>query len=111
MESSVKIMLSHDYCHFEVCISKEVESLEEANSLRKNVQRLADEAVRQYKKSKELANKRMILLNEKSTIQKEVNNIICIYPESERTAEHKAKIKALDDDEYWGKYSYDYDDD
>jgi hypothetical protein len=59
MGASVKIMLSYDYCHFEVCKSTDENiSDKEINEMRKSVQRLADEAVRQYKVAKERAAKR-----------------------------------------------------
>lgn len=47
----VRIMLSHNYCHFEVelPIPEGQDSLPEVNELRKKCQRLVDEAVRQYK--------------------------------------------------------------
>jgi len=51
MGASVKIMLSHDYCHFEVSKSTDDNITDkEINQMRKDVQKLADEAVRQYKK-------------------------------------------------------------
>jgi len=59
MSTSVKIMLSYDYCHFEVCKSTDEElTNNQTNELRKDVQRLADEAVRQYKVAKNQAARR-----------------------------------------------------
>lgn len=54
--ASVKVMRSYDYCHFEVVLSlRETEktfiTADDVNSLRIEAARLADEAVRQYKKT------------------------------------------------------------
>lgn len=62
MNASVKIMLSYDYNHFEVALSEECEDLKAANELRKSAQRLADEAVRQYKVAQEMAAKKACAL-------------------------------------------------
>ena len=43
MSASVKIMLSYDYCHFEVSISSDANTVVAANELRKAAQRLADD--------------------------------------------------------------------
>ena len=54
MGASVKIMLSHDYCHFEVALSSDAAVTPvQVNVMRKKAQFLADEAVRQYKLAKE----------------------------------------------------------
>ena len=46
-KGSVKIMLSYDYCHFEIALASDEEmELKEINEMRKDAQRLADEAVR-----------------------------------------------------------------
>ncbi len=111
MSAQVKIMLSYDYCHFEITKGTDEDvSNKEINEMRKEVQRLADEAVRQYKKAKEMASKRANRMFEKEQLEKEVNNILEI-PKSERTAEQRAKVKALEDREYWNEFDYDYDDD
>jgi hypothetical protein len=112
METSVKIMLSYDYCHFEVSLSADlIGDLKQANDLRKECQRLADEAVRQYKKSKELAQKRIQRLNERDSLEREVNVIKGNIPKNEWSAEQKAKSKALEDEEYWSQFNYAYEDD
>lgn len=59
--ASVKVMLSYDYSHFEASMSLENESgltMQEIDDARKKCQRLADKAVGQYKKAKEMAAKR-----------------------------------------------------
>lgn len=56
MPASVKIMLSCDYCHFEICKgSDENLSNEQIDDMRKDVQRLANKAVKQYKIFKSLS--------------------------------------------------------
>jgi hypothetical protein len=54
--ASVKVMRSHDYCHFEVALSATIDDgLErpvQVDELRKTAARLADKAVEQYKVAK-----------------------------------------------------------
>lgn len=109
--ASVKIMLSYDYNHFEIAMSTdEIQDIKLINEFRKEVQRLADEAVRQYKLSKEKADKRLLLDREKEKLIKEIS-FIRLKPETEWTAEEKAKVKAREDYNYWQQHDYDYDDD
>ena len=110
MKASVKIMLSYDYSHFEIALSSDQEmTAEDVNGLRIRAQRLADEAVRQYKKAKAEAvdaeQRRMSAEQELSYIKR--------IPESERTPEQIAKLKARDDEEWASQFDddYDYDDD
>jgi len=110
MKGSVKIMLSYDYSHFEVALSSDQEmTAGDVNALRIRAQRLADEAVRQYKKAKAEAvdaeQRRMSAEQDLSYIKR--------IPESERTPEQVAKLKARDDEEWASQFDddYDYDDD
>jgi hypothetical protein len=110
--SSVKVMLSYDYNHFEICLSvDENATTKEVNEKRKEAQRLCDEAVRQYKIAKIKAEKRCETSYEFEKLSKEVRLIKNNKIESEFTAEDKAKIKALDDADYWNQNRYDYEDD
>lgn len=108
--ASVKIMRSYDYNHFEVCLGVEDATLEQVDELRKDAQRLVDKAVEQYRLAREIAVKRCTLELEREKLEKEVEEIKRIPP-SERTAEQRAKIKALEDDKYWRRYCYNYEDD
>ena len=109
-KGSVKIMLSYDYCHFEICLGNDEDmSLQEVDQMRKDAQRLADKAVEQYKIAQKMAVKRFGLETERALLQSHVDAIVKIPP-SERTPEQKAKVKTLEDDEYWNKYNYDYED-
>lgn len=113
MGSSVKIMLSYDYCHFEICKGTDQElTNKELNEMRKDVQRLADEAVRQYKVAKEKANQ---CASEIATFPIIARNIISSIPASERTPDQKAIVKAYEDktwrEEIEARYGYGYDDD
>lgn len=111
MNGSVKVMLSYNYCHFEVALSSDQPmAISEINELRKQAMRLADEAVRQYQIAKEKAEKRLNLTWEKERLVADVNRIREV-PESERTAEHKAKLKAFEDHAHWSQHNYDYEDD
>jgi hypothetical protein len=109
LTANVKIMLSYDYNHFEVALSAECSDMLDVNNLRKRAQRLADEAVRQYKVSKEMASKRSVLENEFRRLKDEIN-FINKKPQSDWTAEEKAKVKALNDKLYWEAHQYNYDD-
>ena len=104
-------MLSFDYCHFEVCLGTDEDiTLKEVNDLRKNCQRLADEAVRQYKIAKEKATLQYYRDIEKRELLKNIE-LIKQKPESEWTAEEKAKMKVIEDQKYWDEYRYYYEDD
>lgn len=103
--------MSHNFCHFEVSKHTDQDlSNEEINELRKDVQRLADEAVRQYIVAKEKASLRANIICEKRRLELEVR-AIKETPESEWTASQKATVKALEDHEYWAQHNYDYEDD
>ena len=109
-KASVKVMLSYDYCHFEICLSSDSDmTLEQVNNLRKDAQRLADKSVSQYKIAKEFAIKRLHLLNEKKQMEVEVkqyeNTDFGGWPEK-----IKAIDKALKDYEHWKQYDYNYED-
>ena len=111
MQASVKIMLSYDYNHFEICLSNDDEmDVQAVNELRKTAQRLADEAVRQYKVAKKKAELALRLKQEREYLKQEVASL-ALMPESELTAEQRAKRKALDDEAYWNQAEYDYEDD
>ena len=111
MNASVKIMLSYDYNHFEVALSSDdIMDMKQINELRKCVQRLADEAVRQYKIAYQKTKLRLQLESEKKYLMEEIKQIKEM-PESEWRAEDKAKVKALEDFDYWNQHNYDYEDD
>jgi hypothetical protein len=107
MGASIKIMLSYDYCHFEVCKSTDAEITDkEINEMRKDAQRLADEAVRQYKIAKTKAANRAI---SQSEFESECLRITKI-PIDERTPMQKAMLKQYSDEDWRAQFEYDYDD-
>jgi hypothetical protein len=117
MEIRAKVMLSYDYCHFEMSLTKNIDDSEPehvglmaANELRKEVQRLCDEAVSQYKVSKTLDGLKMQSETERKCLEREVKNIKEVIPAAEWTPEQKSKIKLLSDSEYWARYDYNYED-
>lgn len=64
-KASVKVMLSYDYCHFEICLSSDNDmTLDQVDNLRKDAQRLADKSVSQYKKAQEFKKEKLRLQNE-----------------------------------------------
>lgn len=106
-------MRSHDYCHFEVSLSSDTaDSPEAVDELRKQAARLADKAVEQYKVSKTRAARALENLSEKSFLKQEVDQILR-KSEGDRTPNEQAKLKLLQDADYWARRerAYDYDDD
>lgn len=105
--STVRILLSHDYCHFEVSKQIEGENITqvEIDNARKDCQRLADKAVGQYKTAKEKAIKRTGSSYERMQLEKEVQ-LINMKKEEYLTEEDKAKVKALADYKHQCEYNY-----
>jgi flagellar motility protein MotE (MotC chaperone) len=107
--ASITILLSYDYNHFEYTFHAKPDStLDEINELRKDCQRLADEAVRQYKVAK---SRTMQDLQEKQNVEELTRKVRIIkenFSQAEWTPEQKGMIKALED---WNYRPYDYDDD
>lgn len=112
MKASVKIMRSYDYNHFEICLSSDEEmSLEQVDDLRKEAARLVDKAVEQYKVAKCHLNFVQNNSYDLGELRKEVKIITENFPKSEWTEEQKAKVKKLEDINYWKSRDYDYEDD
>lgn len=113
MKGSVKIMLSYDYNHFEVALSSDDElDAKGVNSLRKTAQRLADEAVRQYKQAKTIASKQSQAESEKHYFLQQVRDIEA-KPEQDRTVREIAILKQRQDENWEAQFEwgYDYEDD
>lgn len=114
---SVKVMRSHDYCHFEVVLGSDVESVsalhrpEEVDALRKVAARLVDKAVAQYIVAKREREQRARLeppewLHERMAAMAQL-------PETERTPEQQAELKEYQDRLHEARCvrAYDYEDD
>jgi len=100
---SVKVMRSHDYCHFEVVLtSSEANTPQLVDELRKTAARLADKAVKQYQQAKRAAmrveRQQSDLSWRKSLAEK--------TPEAERSPEQKADIKAYNDIQFAAQFDY-----
>jgi hypothetical protein len=112
----VTVMLSHDYCHFEVslplpvCEQADAEYLQLVDSIRKDAMRLADKAVKQYKIAKANAQKLISEKQSRGYLEQEVKHIREIE-ENRRTIEQQATLKAYDDKQWQASRRYDYDDD
>ena len=103
MSASVKIMLSYDYCHFEVCKSTDEElTNKQVNELRKDVQRLADEAVRQFKMAKNLSEENIEYDRQK--FLKDIERIKA-KPASELTPQETGRLKAYQDDNWQSQFT------
>lgn len=109
--ASVKVMRSHDYCHFEVCLGcDQPVSAKAVDDMRKEAARLADKAVAQYKISKRAAEE---YFRESENYEYDTRRakIIEDKPETERTVDEKAFLKAFEDREFHAsRYDYDYED-
>jgi hypothetical protein len=110
---TVRVMLSYDYNHFEVCLGVPDEAtLGEINDVRKNAMRLCDEAIRQYKIAKELAAQRNDGACAMKNFEADCTRIKQKDPQ-DRTIKEIAMLKQYEDEEWRSqfKYDYDYDDD
>jgi hypothetical protein len=109
---SVKVMRSHDYCHFEVCLSSsEANTPELVDELRKTAARLADKAVAQYATAKADASNRLSRKYECESAARDAEQIEA-KPEGDRTVNEMARLKAFKD-KNWDDYissRYDYQD-
>jgi hypothetical protein len=104
-------MRSHDYCHFEVCLtSSSAITTEAVDELRKTAARLADKAVEQYKTAK---NNIELAMSDKSNLEsiRYLHRDVMEKPEAERTPEEKALVKAIEDRAFRSRPRYDYQDD
>lgn len=113
MKGSVKIMLSYDYSHFEIALSSDAEmDVPGVNDLRKVAQRLADEAVRQYKRAKKAAANREVGKQQREYFLHEIKRIEKTE-EQDRTVRDLAMLKQYQDENWQAQFEddYDYEDD
>jgi hypothetical protein len=110
--ASVKVMRSHDYCHFEVCLSSSSANTPElVDELRKTAARLADKAVAQYKVAKTDAYKREAHGTQMESLKHWAEQAKRT-PEGERSPSQMAEIKAYEDAKFQERRAeYDYQDD
>jgi len=109
--AGVKIMLSYDYSHFETAMSVENESglsMKDIDDARKDCQRLADKAVSQYKKAKEMASLRTDGEYKMQNFESQCKRIL-EKPEGERTINEIAILKEYRDENWRSKFYYEYD--
>jgi len=112
MQASVRVMRSHDYCHFEVSLSADdLEDLKAVDDLRKAAARLADKAVAQYQLREiaddqfDRAQRALMSYNDKA------DDIKSTIPEADRSPEHNAIIAYVDALEVLiNSKTYDYED-
>ena len=113
--ASVKVMLSYDYSHFEASMSVENESgltMSDIDDTRKKCQRLADKAVGQYKKAKQMASNRSDGEFQIRNFQEQCKRIKA-KEEQDRTIKEIAMLKQYEDENWQAQFmrEYDYDDD
>jgi hypothetical protein len=111
LNASVKVMRSHDYCHFEVQLSSPFPvSIAEIDELRKKAARLTDKAVEQYKVAKSEASLRDRIDYDRADLKRRVDKIR-LKPEGEWTPQETAAAKLLQDQAFWDRRGrYDYED-
>lgn len=109
--ASVKVMLSYDYSHFEASMSVENESgltMSDIDEARKKCQRLADKAVGQYKKAKQMASNRSDGEYQMRNFQEQCERIKA-KDELDRTIKEIAMLKQYEDENWQSQFMYDYD--
>ena len=109
--ANVKVMRSHDYCHFEVSLSSsETINPEAVDALRKVAARLVDKAVCQYRIAKNNREKRLTETDDHERLVHRAKKIAGIA-ECDRTVEQKAELKAFTDEAWAAIRVYNYEDD
>ena len=113
--ASVKVMLSYDYSHFESSMTLENDNgieLIEIDNARKMCQRLADKAVGQYKKAKQMAAERTNGDFKMRSFEDECKRIQ-MKDEQDRTIKEIAMLKQYENENWQSQfeYYYDYNDD
>lgn len=109
--ASVKVMLSYDYSHFETSMSLENEaglSMKDIDSARKECQRLADKAVKQYKIAKDFASKRSDGQFKIANFELECKRIES-KNEGDRTINEIAMLNQYKNEAWREKFLYPYD--
>lgn len=113
----VKVMRSHDYCHFEIQLPIFGDQVaggfpESVNEVRVEAAKLCDRAVRDYQKAKGVESLRMMTKMSVDYMREEAA-AAASKPEGERTPEEKAKVKRWNDYLYHAErgFEYDYEDD
>jgi len=109
--ASVKIMLSHDYSHFETSMSLENEegvTKHEIDQARKDCQRLCDKAVAQYKKAKESAAKRSDGLYQMQNFEAQCKKIK-LKEDGDRTINEIAMLNQYEQENWQSRFNIDYD--
>lgn len=111
--ATVKVMLSHNYNHFEASIALENEdgvSIKDIDEARKDCNRLCDKAIKQYNQAKEHESKRARNLSEKRQLELEVAGIKQ-KDKSMWTVTEMAKVKAYEDHNWELRWDYEDDED
>jgi hypothetical protein len=105
---TVRIMRSHDYCHFELTLTPaEPIPLSEVDSLRKAVATHVDEAVRQYKIAKAKEWNREGVERQKRDFVARVRQLEEKAKSEPLTPEEAAIIRADADKTFWANFSED----
>lgn len=119
--ASVRVMRSHDYCHFEVVLGTDADELitlpgarqslgtDQVDALRKTAARLVDKAIEQYKVAKANFAKCEADKNQREYQRQRAEKLRAIA-ETDRTPEQAAELKAHEDAVFHRMRRYDYED-
>lgn len=101
MKASVRVMRSHDYCHFEIALSSDEDmTLDEVNNMRKQAALLVDEAVRQYRIAKKKEDNRQRFEWDKERAVERAARLRD-KSQSEWTIEDAAFMRSYEDKAFW----------
>lgn len=114
MKASVRVMRSHDYCHFEVSLSSDEDmDLDQINEMRKQAALLVDEAVRQYRIAKKKENSRERFEWDKERAIERYKKL-SEKPRPEWSIDEAAFMRSYEDKAFWAdmdQENYYYDED
>lgn len=112
--ATVKVMLSHDYCHFEASMDLENDNgvtIEEMDSAKKDCNRLTLKAIEQYKKAKQNAANRTDGQYKMQNFETQCKKILQ-KSEGDRTVNELAMLKQYEQENWQEQFDsyYDFED-
>ncbi len=107
--TSVKIMRSYDYCHFEICLGTDLDmTCQEVDTMRKSAALIVDKAVAKYMTAKRKASQRSNGPTEAAKFEKDCLGI-AQKEEGDRSPNDQAMLKQYRDEAWRDQFRYDYD--
>lgn len=109
--ATVKVMLSHDYCHFEASMALENDNgvtIEEMDAARKDCNRLTLKAIAQYQKAKQNAANRTDGQYKMQNFETQCKKILQ-KSEGDRTVNELAMLKQYEQENWQEQFESRYD--